>query len=209
MNNLVIIHIGKCGGSTVSNTLQINNIKYTGIHISKVEYNKDKKYVIVIRNPVQRFISAFNWRYYLVCDIEKQKNRFKNEKEKLEKYKNIDNLCEELKHDKNIFNGNKKSGNYIHHLKEDIFYYLENFIDKCPKKQILGVICTETLKTDVKNIFDIDVKKHKKNNKNYSKNITDKNYKILKSYLKKDYEIIDKMYKYNWINDNQYSFLQK
>ena len=36
----------------------------------------------------------------------------------------------------------------FHHLREDIYFYLNSFIKECPKKQILGVICTETLKDD-------------------------------------------------------------
>ena len=207
-NNLVFIHIGKCGGSTVGSELRSHNIKFTGIHITKVKYDSTKKYIIVIRNPIQRFISAFNWRYDIVCYKKLQQNRFKNEKNILNKYKNIDNLCQDLKLNQNIFNGNKNSGNYIHHLREDIFFYLEKFIDECPKKQIFGIICTETLKKDIKNIFNINVIKHKNNNKKYDKNISDENYQILKSYLKNDYNIIDKMYKYGWINNEQYLFLK-
>ena len=30
----------------------------------------------------------------------------------------------------------------------------------------------------------------------------------IKNYLKNDYMIIDKMYEYGWINDNQYKYLK-
>ena len=208
MNNLVIIHVGKCGGSTVCSELVSKNIKFSSIHIRKANYKPNKNYVIVIRNPIKRFISAFNWRYYLVCDSKIQKNRFKNEKHILNKYKNVDNLCNDLEVIPHIFNGSPSSGNYIHHLREDIYFYLKTFIKKCPKKQILGVICTETLKEDMKNIFDINLIKHKKNNNKYNKDITDKSYKILKTFLKNDYIIIDKMYEYGWISDKQYIILK-
>ena len=172
MNNLVIIHIGKCGGSTVSNELISKNIKFSKIHCKEAIYNSKNKYVIVIRNPIKRFISAFNWRYYLVCDSKIQENSIKNEKNILNQYKNVDNLCNDLEINPNIFNGSRSSGNYIHHLREDIYFYLKSFIKKCPKEQILGVICTETIKDDMKNIFDIDITKHKKNNSKYNKIIT-------------------------------------
>ena len=157
INNLELIHIGKCGGSSITDELRDRKIKFTRVHIRKVAYNPNKKYVIVIRNPIKRFISAFYWRYHLVCKTRKQKNRFKNEKYFLNKYQNVDNLCNDLKINPDIFNSN-----YVHHIKENIHFYLKDFIDKCPKNQILGVICTETLKEDMKYIFDINVLKHEK-----------------------------------------------
>lgn len=208
MNNLVVIHIGKCGGSTVISELESKNIDFSQVHVGKPVYKPNKNYVIVIRNPIKRFISAFNWRYYLVCDRKEQQHRWRNEEKILNKYKNVDNLCKDLEKNPNIFNGKKNSENYIHHLREDINHYLKTFIDKCPKKQILGVICQETIKDDMKNIFDIDLSIHEKCNTGYSKNITDESYKILKTYLKNDYMIIDKMYKYGWISDKQYKILK-
>jgi hypothetical protein len=68
MNNLVVIHIGKCGGSTVVTELRSNNINFENIHVRNVKYEVNKTYVIIIRNPIQRFISAFNWRHYLVTN---------------------------------------------------------------------------------------------------------------------------------------------
>ena len=208
MNNLVFIHIGKCGGSSVSSELRSKNVKFSQIHIIEAIYEPNKNYVIVIRNPIKRFISAFNWRHYLVCENKRDKTRFKNEKNILNQYQNVDNLCDDLKINPYIFNGSPSSGKYIHHLKEDIDFYLKTFINKCPKKQILGVICTETLKEDMKNIFDIDVIEHGKDNSKYNKIITDKSYEILKNYLKNDYTIIDQMYEYGWISDKQYTILK-
>ena len=122
MDDLVVIHIGKCGGSTVLSELISNNIEHTNIHIQEAIYQPNKKYVIVLRNPVKRFISAFNWRYHLVCDSKIQQHRFENEHHILNNYQNIDNLCNDLKNNYNIFNGTPSSKNYVHHLKEDIFF---------------------------------------------------------------------------------------
>ena len=207
MDNLVIIHVGKCGGSTVRCELKSKNIKFSEIHIREAIYKPKNNYVIIIRNPIKRFISAFNWRYYLVCDSKLQENIFKNEKHILNKYKNVDNLCNDLEKNSDIFNGSPSSGKYIHHLREDIHFYLKNFIKECPQKQILGVILTETLKDDMKYMFDIDVIKHEKNNNKYNKTITDKSYEILKTFLKNDYIIIDQMYKLGWISDKQHEIL--
>ena len=116
MNNLVIIHIGKCGGSTGTTDLRSKNVKFSTIHINETLYKPNNKYVIVIRNPIERLISAFNWRYYLVCDSKLQENRFKNEKNILNQYKNVNNLCNDLEINPDIFNGRPSSGNYIHQV---------------------------------------------------------------------------------------------
>jgi hypothetical protein len=169
-----LIHIGKSGGTTVKGELKRHNIKFKECHVSKPIYNPGEKYIIVIRNPIQRFISAFNWRFFLLFDRKEQQDRFQGEKELLQKYNTVDKLAEELKKTKKlnkfkkIFNGSPKNKNYIHHLKEDINFYLNDFIYKCPVEQIIGIICTETLIPDMKNIFNIDIKYHSMSNIKYT-----------------------------------------
>lgn len=207
MNKLLLIknhlnkfvHIGKCGGSSIKKILSENNLKYNHIHVQKPRYNKNYKYLIVIRNPIKRFISAFNWRLSL---IEEQKYRFDGEYDIINKYKNINNLINDLENfDKNNL--------YIHHINENINYYLEDIIDKINDKQIIGILCQETLNEDIERIFNI------KNNyyirKNFSKNNTNLSeieYGKLKKYLGKDYKIIDKLYHKKLITKKQYDLLR-
>ena len=47
MDNLVVIHIGKCGGSTVVTELRSNNINFENRHVRKVKYEVNKTYVII------------------------------------------------------------------------------------------------------------------------------------------------------------------
>ena len=70
-DNIHLIHIGKCAGSSIRNELIQKNVNFICFHCHTVEYDKNAKYIIVIRNPIKRFISAFNWRCNLVC-IEKK-----------------------------------------------------------------------------------------------------------------------------------------
>ena len=60
----------------------------------------------------------------------------------------------------------------------------------------------------MKKIFNIDIKSHYKNNDNYDKAITPKNYNILKFYLENDYNIINKMYQQEWISREQFNILK-
>jgi len=197
------IHIGKCGGGTVKQSLtDSENFKFNHIHMVKPYYNNRKKYLIVLRNPVQRFISAFYWKY-----MKTKKGLRSTAKEELfyNDYDNIDGFCNDLKKNPNIL----QDYNIENHMYKGVHYYLENFIDNCRKHQIIGVVCQETLQDDVKNILDIDISERVHDNSTYSKNITDKNYKILKDYLKNEYLIVDKMYRYGWITDKQYKILSK
>ena len=61
----------------------------------------------------------------------------------------------------------------------------------------------------MKNIFNIKVLKHEKNNKKFLKEISDESYHMLKKLLNKDYIIINKMYKKGWISKKQYEILNK
>ena len=61
---LVFIHIGKTGGSTINNILK-EQIMFKEYHLKK-EYKPNEKYIIWIRNPLSRFVSAFNYTKYCV-----------------------------------------------------------------------------------------------------------------------------------------------
>jgi hypothetical protein len=116
-NEIVLVHIGKCGGSTVRSEFNKKGLKYVEKHITQVKFQPNKKYIIVIRNPISRFVSAFNWRYKLVVKDKIQENRFEGEKNRLEKYMTVNNLAE------NIYSANgelilnfQNPDNYIHHI---------------------------------------------------------------------------------------------
>jgi hypothetical protein len=199
-----LIHIGKCGGSTVAKMLQKNNIKYKEIHISKPIFNKNDKYLIVIRNPIDRFISAFNWRYKLVVLDKTQEERFVGEKNTLIKYSRVNNLSENI----DSFDINKS---YIHHIYEDINFYLGDFLKKCKKENIIGIVTQENLQYDIKKIFNI-CENNINNNKNHTvvdKYISNIGYDLLKDYLYKDYECIHKLFAMGCLSDKQYKNLSK
>jgi hypothetical protein len=60
------IHIGKTGGTTINNILRDKIPNYKEYHHVK-NYNNSEKYIIWIRNPISRFVSAFNHSYYGIC----------------------------------------------------------------------------------------------------------------------------------------------
>lgn len=200
-DKFTLIHIGKCGGSTLEKHFQTNKITFDNVHIRKPIYNTRAKYIILIRNPIQRFISAFNWRYKLVVEDETQKNRFRGERQVLTYYKTANNLAENI----GSFNIDET---YIHHIKENIHYYLGDILKNCKKENIACVLTTENLDKDMKQHFGFENTIHEKNNP-MDKQISESAYTNLKQYLHKDYECIDALYKLGCLTEEQYTILSE
>lgn len=62
---LIFVHIGKTGGSTIRKFLNDNTITYRLVHCQRVTadmIHNHSKILISIRDPLERIISAFNWR---------------------------------------------------------------------------------------------------------------------------------------------------
>lgn len=59
-----LIHVGKCAGGTVNKFLEHNNVSVDRIHASVPDPAKlDAGIVVVLRDPIDRLVSAFNWRH--------------------------------------------------------------------------------------------------------------------------------------------------
>jgi len=212
MNEYVLIHIGKCAGTSVHRIFKKLDYKIIYKHVQRVNFNPNKKYIIVIRNPISRFISAFNWRFHNVFTTKLQKNRFGRETKILETYKTVNELAEDIYNsDGSLKIDLSKRKNYIHHIYEDINYYIGKFLESCDPKNIYGVIVTETMNSDLKLLFNIDREKilheHELKNESYDKTLSDLGYSNLKKYLHKDYECIEKLYNMKLITKEQYDIL--
>ena len=149
----------------------------------------------MLRHPVGRVVSAFKFRYSLVV-----KNKIKGlpgEFKTLSKYETIDNIAKSL-----YFNNglpNKKALREIkniHHIKEDINYYLGNLIEKCEKNQIVGVLTQENLDKDIENLFGY-INKFNERVMPISvedKTLSEQGFKNLIRYLEKDYRVFYKLF---------------
>ena len=197
-DRLIYVHIGKCGGSSLGRAISHSKVlrrefrAVAKFHIRKPRITKHAKYLIVVRNPIDRAVSAFNWRYRLVVDEEKQKDRFDGEWEVLTKYGTLNSLGEALYVEGRLDPEVARDFNSIHHLRENISFYLDDLLQSISPEQIYGVLATETLNQDIMNILGVkSVARVHENSRSVDlrqQKLTDKAIENLKRFLASDYK---------------------
>lgn len=159
--SLIYIHIGKCGGESLwdairtSKAIQDQFEEVERVHIFKPPVLSKARYLVVVRNPIKRAISAFNWRYKLVVEDEAQKTRFDGEYDILKKYGTLNAMAEALYVDGALAQDVADEFRVIHHLREDISFYLSDLLKKVKSDQIYSVLATETLNDDIRKILNV------------------------------------------------------
>jgi hypothetical protein len=158
---LVHIHIGKCGGRSVHESLHNSPIvkqRFTAthrVHIRRPAYNRKNRYLFVIRNPIDRAISAYNWRYRLVVTEGVQRNRFPGEHAILSRYETIERHALALYDESgNLDEDAARDFRAIHHLRESIAFYLEGCFGIIGSEQVFAVLCQESLDRDIEAYLD-------------------------------------------------------
>ncbi|KAL7552992.1 hypothetical protein ACHAWF_016236, partial [Thalassiosira exigua] len=78
-NDTIMFHVGKAGGGTILNTLVVD-VKWvhphpTHHHIKQLQRGPARTLIINVRDPVDRFISAFNWRLVVLCHPDDERER--------------------------------------------------------------------------------------------------------------------------------------
>jgi hypothetical protein len=218
------IHIGKTGGTTMNILLCEKLTNYKEYHHTNI-YQDNEKYIIWLRNPISRYVSAFNHSYYGVTidkksiksfdlknclipvRIQKSLNKtyvFSPKYDELIKtFKNANHLAESLtSSDSNLQKKAKELMNSDdEHLSKGIGYYLNNgkFIET-NYNNILFVGKLETMKEDI-NKLSIKLDVELKDDVKFRENIyLDKSMKYLSPLAIKN--II------NWYKDTDYLALQ-
>lgn len=178
LQNYKYIHIGKCAGTHVRKALN----KMPQFHHRKPVHTWGNKYIIWIRNPLDRFVSAFNMSYSIInqdtSKLDVNKITFKNSlapKRTMDKMRNkyafserydelikffgtANNLAESITHhDSEIRKKAKELMKSEHeHIFRGIGWYLENgdFIKK-RSADIAFVGKVETMDEDLEKLFKL------------------------------------------------------
>jgi len=225
----IVIHVGKCSGTPFTRSLRSHKIRFNVIHhanipnpdpiipnnLIKGKGRDDYQFIFCIRHPIDRLISAFNFRYTRGI-IRKENDHFEGEIEGFEYFKTIQNLAENLYNEDG--SENLKAINFCSscdHIKYGLHHYLNNFNETYN----IRVIKHEHLQEDYKNVFNKDIllpdhnvqqnfiSKINSSHRKYTKiEITKKMYNNLKRFLKKDMDIIERLEKYNLITKEYKEF---
>ena len=205
----VLIHIGKCGGESLKAALRDSGLaeRMLMVHIEQPAYRGDHEYIIVARNPLRRMISAFNWRYKLVVLDGTQMDRFPGELDVLRRYGSIDALGEALYDD----DGRPEipalaDARRIHHIREDIGFYLTHLLDRCDPGQIRAVLLQERLDADIERVFGIR-NAHRINENHATRDdgrLSPRARRNLMRFLHRDYEALARLYAWGKIERKAY-----
>ena len=221
-SKLNIVHIGKCGGSTVRSAIEQSsliskNFKSIEItHIREVNYSKEDHYLIIIRHPIDRAISAFNWRHHLVVDTEKQRSRFRGEWEILQRYSTLSSIAENLYDAENLHLRSHVSKEFktIHHLKEDVSFYLGKMLEHLNPAQVYGIIKQHSLTEDCHRFLGSNIaighqNKHGVTVDPARKVLSATAKKNLRRFLHQDFACILKLYNLGLLDWKDYELLSR
>ena len=214
---LQFVHVGKCGGSTISSLLSESKVigrRYNSCfesHVNGVQISQDCDYLICLRNPIQRAFSAFEWRKKLVLgdsDID-QVNRFAGERKVLKKYKSLNALARSLYFsDGRLDHSVSRDFRIIHHLRESISFYISPLLPVLRPDNIFGVICQESLSSDCKRLLGVDASKLFVRRNIEKGSIVDHLDGLaisnLRRYLSDDYQCISALWSLGSIRDSQF-----
>ncbi len=199
---LVIIHIGKCGGGSIADAVKKGLIGAELVHVEKPKYVNSNQYVILIRDPVSRFISAFNWKMFRCTTAEGMryqgmpKPKDKDEIAGYKYWKSIGNFADNLYNDKGVINPIAlKLIKASNHLKFDISFYIRDLLPFLSKDNCQVIRC-EYFDKDVKNILGISSignEKHVYNKEQFDSHVSAKGRRNLRRLLEKDYACFRKL----------------
>ncbi len=158
---LCYIHIGKCGGATVNRAIDTSPLiaetfdHVTVSHVARPVYKARNRYLFVVRNPIDRAISAFNWRLRLVHEEARPDHRFPGEARVLAKYGSLETIALALYDNGVLVPDVAQDFRRIHHLREDMAFYLEPAMDVINADQVFAVLCQETLDADIEALLGV------------------------------------------------------
>ena len=180
-------------------------------HINGVFVDSSCDYLFCLRNPIDRAFSAFEWRQQLVLEnaLPDQVHRFSGEAGILRKYKSLGSMARLLyRSDGRLNQVVARDFRSIHHLRESISFYCSPLFGVLTPRNILGVVCQESLASDCTNLLGVDVSGVRERI-NTSKRPIDQDLDAeaitnLKRFLVEDYQCLVALWSLRALSDQQF-----
>lgn len=154
---VLLVHVGKAGGGTLENLFKTSGVSWQSLHIHALDTQMIHGFELIVlnlRDPVQRLISAFNFRNPRVrrisadwyhCGEGKHKDFYKC-------FKTLDEYAEALTADDRC---GKLARRGECHTELDTCAYLGGVVDELERnKQKVFVVDTSTLMADAEKLFN-------------------------------------------------------
>lgn len=158
-----LVHVGKCGGGTVVQELVPRGYQFEKFHLRRPVAAADRRFVILVRDPVARFVSAYNWRQLVMHEesfpavgSEDPVKRLRHDTERafLSLFPDVNTFAEKL-----VAGGTWDVSpittlmQLIGHVPQGFAWYLDELLDRIEPGQLLGVLATERFADDFESLF--------------------------------------------------------
>lgn len=158
-----LIHVGKCGGSSIVEELRARDYQFAHIHMRRPTVAPGHRYVVLIRDPVARFVSAFNWRRHLLgndllpaarSEDPIARLRHRSEQAFLAQFSDVNAFAEQLVHSgRQEVSAMTTMMGLIGHVPQGFHWYLDGWLGGVDPGQLAGVVATERLADDFQRLF--------------------------------------------------------
>lgn len=169
-----LVHVGKCGGGTVVQELRGRGCQFEQFHMRKPVFAPGRRYVVLVRDPVARVVSAFRWRRHLLdgdlLSADRKRDpldRLRQEMERtfLSQFRDVNEFAEQLTpvgdHDVSAISTMMA---LVAHVPQGFGWYLDELLDQLAPPQLLGVIAMERFADDFQSLFGFRPQAHRHRN---------------------------------------------
>lgn len=202
---LVFVHVGKCAGSTILRHFQEQGLDVFQEHVTQVKFQKGKRYIVALRNPMARQLSAYNWRKRLVYLEGDRKDQFPGEYDVFDKFQSFSDYLEALYlPDGQLRPHERGSDLYVHHFPEGLAFHLNDILRNASPETIQAVVCQEHLSDDMQRCFEITVKHRERANTSERPTLSPQAHENLLAYCEDDFRTIEQLNKQGHLTQQQY-----